>query len=108
MGISASKSVPKIIPKSVPKPSNLDEQFGNQIMQNIKLKEYPLPFPIQNNLKTSNLRKRMQMDRQTEGTVSWEEFPLIFSDESNKLKIDKATIDELGKYFSIPEKQNVK
>lgn len=110
MGNSASKTLPKTVPKSVTKATSLDESFGRQIMQNIQLKESP--FTISTHTPTSNstgLKKRIELNKQTEGTISWNELPLIFEEDYNKLKIDKTRMDVIRKNFSFPtDKQSIK
>lgn len=102
MGNSASKTglIQQTVKQTKP---NLDESFGQSIMKNIRLKESPLISKKQTPPLSSNLKKRMELDKQTVGTVSWQEFPLIF-EAHNKLKIDKDKVDELKKYFSLPKK----
>lgn len=107
MGNFASKSVkssPKITPNPSCKPSSSDETFGRQIMQNIRLKESPF-ISNQNEVANSSiLRKRMLLDKQTEGTISWDEFPLIFSNnKDNRIKLKESEINEIKRYLSIPE-----
>lgn len=108
MGNSSSKSLPKAIPKSVPKTTTIDEKFGHQIMQNIQLKESSF-IPINHNSsKSTGLAKRIELNKQTDGTISWNELPLIFSENQNKLKIDKTKMEEIKKHFSFPtDKQQI-
>lgn len=96
MGNSASKTAPKIIKQPS---TTIDENFGKQIMQNIKLKESPFASNKKQAAVSSNLRKRMELDKQTEGTISWQNFPLIFTNE--QIKIDKNIVEDIKKYFSI-------
>lgn len=102
MGNSASKSVPKI--KSVTKAAaTLDESFGRQIMQNIRLKESPLVISTHGPTSNSTgLKKRIDLNKQTEGTVYWNELPSIFAEDYSKLKIDKTRMDEIRNNFSFP------
>ena len=106
MGNSASKTVPKTVKHSPPvKPANLEENsvFARQIMQNIKLKETPLISTHNQPSASNNLRKRMELDMQREGTISWHDFPSIFTYEQSK--IDKIKVEEIKKYFSLPIKK---
>lgn len=117
MGNSASKtktlnSLKSVNKTKTPSPtssstSNFDQNFGREIMKNIKLKESPVDSLKQESSTANNLRKRMELDQQTEGKVSWEEFSLIFQ-ENNSVKLDKSKIDELKKYFSLPDRSNDK
>ena len=98
-----------MVPKSAPKSTEIDEKFGRQIMQNIRLKESNF-VPIQQKFSGSTgLTKRIKLNKQTEGTVSWNELPLIFSEDYRNLKIDKTKMEEIRKYFSLPvDKQIIK
>ena len=108
MGNSSSKSLPKVVPKSIPKTSTIDEKFGHQIMQNIQLKESSFNPIHQNSPKSTGLAKRIELNKRTDGTISWNELPLIFSEDQNKLKIDKAKIEEIKRHFSFPtDKQQI-
>ena len=108
MGNSSSKRLPKAISKNIPKTTTMDEKFGHQIMQNIQLKESSF-IPInQNSSKLTGLAKRIELNKRTDGTISWNELPLIFSENQNKLKIDKTKIEEIKKHFSFPtDKQQI-
>lgn len=102
MGNSASKTpvVKQVVTNK--KQVSFDEKFGRQIMQNIKLNE-----SIQNSNQkqvSTNLRKRMELDKQTEGTISWHDFPLIFKNEKID-RIDATKINGIKKYFSLPIKK---
>lgn len=107
MGNSASKTVPitvKQLPNLKEKAANFDSNFGRQIMQNIKLKESPASALNQKKAAvSSNLRKRMELDKQMEGTISWHDFPSIFTHEQDK--IDPNKVKEIKKYFSLPIKK---
>lgn len=105
MGNSVSKNVPKIVPKTAIKSTIVDESFGRQIMQNIQLKVSPFILP--NNQQTTSsystgLKKRIELNKQTEGTVSWNELPLIFAEDYGKLLIEKSKMDEIRKKLIFP------
>ena len=101
MGNSASKTVPKTVKQQTNlKAANFDENFGRQIMQNIQLKESPFATNQKQSAVSRNLMKRMELDKQTEGTISWHDFPSIFTHEQDK--IDKNKVTEIKKYFSLP------
>lgn len=100
MGNSASKTVKQ---QKTFKPAGLDENFGREIMKNIKLKESPFVAAQNQASISSNLRKRMELDKQTEGTISWHDFPSIFTYE--QVRIDKKKVEEIKKYFSLPIKK---
>lgn len=101
MGNSSSKIVPKTVkqPKNL-KPNGFDENFGRQIMQNITLKESPFASTQKQIAISSNLRKRLELDKEKERTISWQDFPSIFKHEQNK--IDKKAVEDIKKYFSLP------
>jgi hypothetical protein len=103
MGNSASKAVPKAVQQTNSNPLSFNDNFGRQIMQNIKLKETPSAGNQKQAKITSNLRKRMELDKQTEGTISWHHFPSIFTQEHDK--IDTSKIEDIRKYFSLPIKK---
>lgn len=101
MGNSASKTVPKTVKQPTNlKPASFDENFGRQIMQNIKLKESPFAATQKQAATSSNLRKRLELDKRKEGTISWHDFPSIFTNNQNK--IDKKAVEDIKKYFSLP------
>lgn len=105
MGNSSSKStviVQKTV-KQAKQSSKIDEAFGQSIIKNVQLKETPINLNLQSTPHSSNLMKRMELNKQTAGTVSWQEFPLIF-EPKNKLSIDKDKVEELKKYFYLPSK----
>ena len=110
MGNSTSKPISKAVPKNCIKPSTIDEStFGRQIMQNIKLKEYPFFMEQKSVSNLNGLKKRIELNQQTEDTVSWNELPLIFSEHNSKLKIDKNKMEEISKNFSFStDKQVIK
>jgi hypothetical protein len=104
MGNSASKAIPKAPQQTNTKQLSFDNKFGRQIMQNIKLKESPFAANQKQVTISSNLRKRMELDKQTEGTISWHNFPSIFTQEYDKMDANK--IEDIKKYFSLPIKKS--
>lgn len=107
MGNSASKStISKSVNKTANKSTTFDQNFGREIMKNIELKESPFISTQKEASTHSNLSKRMELDKRTEGTVSWDDFSLIFHENgANRIKLeDKSKIDEIKKYFELPNK----
>lgn len=102
MGNSASKTPVVKQAATIKKQATLDENFGREIMKNIKLNE-SLHNSNQKSVST-NLKRRMELDKQTEGTISWDEFPLIFKNEKIG-RIDADKVAEIKKYFSLPIKK---
>lgn len=76
MGAKPSKPTP-----SVPLERNYDaeKQLGKDIVDKIKLKTSTSDATQFQQFKSTKFAKRLEMDAQTEGTVSWTDLPALFS-----------------------------
>lgn len=109
MGSSSSKAnVPKVVSNTIAsKKALIDENFGRQIMQNIQLKESSFTTNQQTQRKSIGLQKRMDLNKKQECTISWNELPLIFSEEVKMLKIDGEKVGEIRKCFTFPIQKEI-
>ena len=107
MGNTASKTANKIAPSSKPASTTLEQNFGREIIKNIKLKESPIILHKPQRLDNFGdlVRRRFELNRSTQGTISWDEFPFLLSQEKSPKfsNISQNEVDELKRHISIPK-----
>ena len=83
MGAKASKPVVEVVKRATPEYS-LEKNLGRDIVDKIKLKTSDVNEKDSfQKLQSTGLYKRQQMDKMTEGTVSWSDVPKLFSEPAN-------------------------
>lgn len=114
MGINKSKiKIPISQNNNIPTPaqnilkknsSNEDSSFGREIMKNIHLNVSEIKQNSQIPLTQSGFNKRFELNKQTEGLVSWEDLPSVLTSTSKANKVTEAKVQELKEFYALPDK----